>query len=785
MKHTMFLVFAAALLAASATLRADGVIVSPPPRRNSAGGNQVDGEAELARKRLSLASRYGAWAELRFVVRDDGGKPVSGATVLLHEGKPDDGVKAETDAEGRAAVRRICRQYAYFSISKDGFVKRDGNLAFTKVSDDGQRWLVDEELAEELRRMPERNPMLRRTIRMERLPAPDAMVGYDILKDCFTPPFGEGEVADFEIFLHYATVGRLAGEEGARSLRLCVKPGKDTRGFSRVDDNPDAVKVPFEAPEEYESKSIDYSETDSRDLIAQFRSGKAAGEIRDGTFLFEARGRSGLLKVENLTLGGLSDYNGFSLDFLVNETPGVKSLVAAEAPENGAARNAPAKTEASDGDILLSKNGDDGAIFFGVAGKGGFLPARYADNRLASMDGVKFLSVAESVTSIPAGAFEGAKDLMSVTLHQGVTEIGSRAFASCANLNLVVAYRLYEFEVEDDAFAGAGKNLTCVFAWFHDRKDSIRHGVPPWSRAVSIHEFKDGDHFIEGDFLFRREGGAAKLAKYLGRPAEVLHIPGMAAGLEVSGVDPGFFCWTLSAKSVVFPASLSLRRNCITIFEGYDGVRLPESVFMTGGVSGLGYGGEGMKVFVIGPMRGVGSRWSRLKEEVLPPGTRPEDVVGGALVETNGFVVLKRKDAACLLRYTGGDGDVADVPSEICGLPVTELESHLFAGRKFKKVVLPSTLRKIGFCAFAGLGECTEIIIPEGVEEIGAGAFFACHDLEKLSLPSTLKKIGYGAFEAMPRAPSLPKGAEVEGPAMPKRQSGKRITVRADDTTDR
>jgi hypothetical protein len=207
----------------------------------------------------------------------------------------------------------------------------------------------------------------------------------------------------------------------------------------------------------------------------------------------------------------------------------------------------------------------------------------------------------------------------------------------------------------------------------------------------------------------------------------------------------------------------------------------PEAVFFTGGAFGLYFErGGGAKTYVIGPLRTFGRHWNLASAEVLPPGTRPEEILGGALVETNGFVVLKRKDAACLLRYTGGDGDVAEVPSEICGLPVTELESHLFAGRKFKKVVLPSTLRKIGFCAFAGLGECRAMDIPEGVEEIGAGAFFACGTLGTLSLPSTLRKIGYGAFEAMPRAPSIPKGVEVEGPA-PARQGGTKITVRASD----
>ena len=40
-----------------------------------------------------------------------------------------------------------------------------------------------------------------------------------------------------------------------------------------------------------------------------------------------------------------------------------------------------------------------------------------------------------------------------------------------------------------------------------------------------------------------------------------------------------------------------------------------------------------------------------------------------------------------------------------------------------------------------------EVVIPEGVTEIGERAFYYCKNLEKITLPSTLESIDYGAFE--------------------------------------
>ena len=59
-----------------------------------------------------------------------------------------------------------------------------------------------------------------------------------------------------------------------------------------------------------------------------------------------------------------------------------------------------------------------------------------------------------------------------------------------------------------------------------------------------------------------------------------------------------------------------------------------------------------------------------------------------------------------------------------------------------RRVVLPSTLRRIGWGAFRGQKLLENPVIPEGVEYVGGKAFAYCSSMTELTLPSTLKGLG-------------------------------------------
>lgn len=57
------------------------------------------------------------------------------------------------------------------------------------------------------------------------------------------------------------------------------------------------------------------------------------------------------------------------------------------------------------------------------------------------------------------------------------------------------------------------------------------------------------------------------------------------------------------------------------------------------------------------------------------------------------------------------------------------------------------TLENPIYSPFAAKDEIKEVIIEEGVSEIGTGAFVSCHNLEKITFPSTLGSIGFSSAE--------------------------------------
>ncbi len=91
-------------------------------------------------------------------------------------------------------------------------------------------------------------------------------------------------------------------------------------------------------------------------------------------------------------------------------------------------------------------------------------------------------------------------------------------------------------------------------------------------------------------------------------------------------------------------------------------------------------------------------------------------------------------------------------------------EAAFYGSKNLEVLVLPSTLRVIDKGAFmqqgqyAVLGDFSslkELVIPEGVVGIGAGAFAGCYELTSLTLPKSLRFMGVKAFWCASKLTSL------------------------------
>lgn len=83
---------------------------------------------------------------------------------------------------------------------------------------------------------------------------------------------------------------------------------------------------------------------------------------------------------------------------------------------------------------------------------------------------------------------------------------------------------------------------------------------------------------------------------------------------------------------------------------------------------------------------------------------------------------------------------------------ITDLGYKAFSScTALRQIKLPSTLHDIECQAFSFCKSLRELIFPENMHGIGVGAFMHCRRLTTIVLPARLKYIGYGTFSGCHR----------------------------------
>ena len=93
--------------------------------------------------------------------------------------------------------------------------------------------------------------------------------------------------------------------------------------------------------------------------------------------------------------------------------------------------------------------------------------------------------------------------------------------------------------------------------------------------------------------------------------------------------------------------------------------------------------------------------------------------------------------------------------------PLRYAENLYLNGELVTELVIPEGVTEIGDCAFYGCGNLTSITIPEGVTSIGDHAFHGCGGVTSIILPESLTSIGEWAFSSCQRLTSITIPASV------------------------
>ena len=113
-----------------------------------------------------------------------------------------------------------------------------------------------------------------------------------------------------------------------------------------------------------------------------------------------------------------------------------------------------------------------------------------------------------------------------------------------------------------------------------------------------------------------------------------------------------------------------------------------------------------------------------------------------------------------LTKYKGAGGDVV-IPEG-----VTEIGEDAFLGcSSLESVSIPEGVREIGEDAFAFCKSLKSVTIPEGVKKIGRDAFRGCGSLKTISTPGSVAEIGASAFRdcSSLESVSIPEGVKKIG----------------------
>lgn len=83
------------------------------------------------------------------------------------------------------------------------------------------------------------------------------------------------------------------------------------------------------------------------------------------------------------------------------------------------------------------------------------------------------------------------------------------------------------------------------------------------------------------------------------------------------------------------------------------------------------------------------------------------------------------------------------VPEKLDDLPVLELGPYVLEGSAIRELELPACLERIGRYAFYNCEQLQKIQIPEGMKDIGSGAFTGAHRISEITLlvPEEEKKL--------------------------------------------
>ena len=300
--------------------------------------------------------------------------------------------------------------------------------------------------------------------------------------------------------------------------------------------------------------------------------------------------------------------------------------------------------------------------------------------------GLMSITIPDSVTSIGSYAFYNCSGLMSITIPDSVTSIGSYAFYNCSGL-MSITIPDSVTSIGSNAFKGCHKLVEVINKSSLDiTVGSSEHGdVAHYAKIVHNGTIKTVN---QNSYLFYTYNGVNYLLGYIGTDT-VLKLPENYNGQNYEIYSYAFSdCNSLT--SITIPNSVtSIGQYAFYGCSSLTSITIPNSVTSIG--SYAFYGCSGLTSITI-----------------------PNSVTS---IGSSAF-----EGCTSLTSIT--------IPNS-----VTSIESNTFKGcTSLTSITIPNSVTSIGFNAFCGCSSLTSITIPNSVTIIRSTAFYGCSSLTSITV---------------------------------------------------
>ncbi len=391
------------------------------------------------------------------------------------------------------------------------------------------------------------------------------------------------------------------------------------------------------------------------------------------------------------------------------------------------------------------------------------------------------ITIPSSVTCIYNEAFFGCSSLTNITIPSTVTSIGDYAFGYCTNLQNVTFEEHSQLQrIGDSAFSDCNNiekisipsTVTCIgsdaFAGCSNlfAKDWTRDSKTHWHSATfghdivsdkASHEF-DGNvckvcgYIDESAFVYGPDSNQrGYIVKCTDKSLTKVAVPSSHGGLPVTGVGYQAFKDCTNLTEITIPSSVTCIYN-----EAFFGCSSLTNITIPSTVTSIGNGAfDGCSsLFAKYWTWDNTSHWhASICGCDIVQDKAPHDLDGnvckvcGYLDESAFVFSLDSNQQGYIVKCTDKSLTKVAVPSSHDGLPVTDIGYQAFKGcTNLTEITIPSSVTSIEDEAFCGCSSLTEITIPSSVTSIEDEAFCGCSSLTEITIPSSVTSIGGRAF---------------------------------------